>query len=160
MRNIIEGGLIVLAAFILTSALQQISVALTVSVNIFAAAVIVFALNRGELAGAVLGMICGLIVDSFSLGIFGLAGIANTVTGFAAGVISRKINVLPLGRTFVFIGLMGLLDVALWMLLTSVFFAEGLAWGGGLVLVQPLGTAVLGTLVVWLSRRIKVRHER
>jgi len=160
MKPLIKGGLTILAAFVLTAALRQISVPLLICVNVFTVAVILFGLIEGETQGAVLGMACGLVVDSFSLGIFGLSGLANTVTGFLSGFISRKINVLPTGRLFVFTGLMGALDLGLWLLLSSVFFSEGFAWGGGWLLVQPLITAALGTVVYSIYRRIKARHER
>lgn len=159
MRDVIHGGLGVLAAFIVYTALDQISVSLLVCINVFTVTVILFALIKGETGGAIMGMACGLVIDSFSLGIFGLSGIANTVTGFLAGYISRKLNVLPFGRLFVFIGLMGALDLGLWMLMASVFFAEGFPWSGGFFLAQPLFTAVLGTFIFSLYRRIKARHE-
>lgn len=160
MRDIVEGGAIILAAFLVYTALHQISSSLLVAVNIFSVAVVLFGLAKGETAGALMGTACGLIVDSFSLGIFGIAGFAGTVTGFTTGYVSKKINVLPLGRLFVFIGLMGALNLALWTLFTSVFFAEGIPWSRGLMLAQPLLTAFLGTLTFVLYRKIKVRRER
>ena len=160
MRDAIEGGAIILAALLVYTALHQISASLLVAVNIFSVAVILFGLAKGETAGALMGTACGLIVDSFSLGIFGIAGFAGTVTGFTTGYVSRKINVLPLGRLFVFIGLMGTLNLSLWTLFTSVFFGEGIPWNRGLMLAQPLLTAFLGTLAVVLYRKIKVLRER
>jgi len=160
MKPIIRGGLTILAAFILATVLRQIAAPLLLVVNVFTVAVILFGLIEGETQGAVFGMVSGLVVDSFSLGIFGLAGLANTVTGFVSGFVSRKLNVLPLGRLFLFTGVMGALDLGLWMLLSAVFFAEDFPWGGGFLLVQPLVTAVLGTLAYSIYRRLKARHER
>jgi len=160
MKDIIRGGLTILAAFLVYSALHQLSVSVFIGVNVFTIVVILFGIIEGEIGGAIMGMISGLVVDSFSLGIFGLSGIANTITGFLAGYISRKLNILPPGRLFVFIGMMGALDLGLWVLLSSVFFSEGFPWGGGFLLVQPLLTAVLGTLGYSLYRRVKARHER
>jgi len=160
MKPIIRGGLTILTAFILATVLRQIAAPLLIVVNVFTVAVILFGIIEGETQGAVFGMVCGLIVDSFSLGIFGLAGLANTVTGFVSGFISRKLNVLPLGRLFLFTGVMGALDLGLWMLLSAVFFSEDFPWGGGFLLAQPLVTAVLGTLAYSIYRRLKARHER
>jgi rod shape-determining protein MreD len=160
MKNIIKGGLTILAAFLIYSALHQLSVSVFIGVNVFTIVVILFGIIEGEIGGAIMGMVSGLVVDSFSLGIFGLSGIANTITGFLAGFISRKLNILPLGRLFVFIGVMGALDLGLWVLLSSVFFSEGFPWGGGFLLVQPVLTAVLGTLGYSLYRKLKARHER
>jgi len=160
MKLLIKGGLTILAAFAAAAALRQISGPFLLSVNLFTVAVILFGLSEGETAGAILGMACGLVVDSFSLGIFGLSGVANTATGFLSGFISRKMNVLPIGRLFLFTGVMGALDLGLWMLLTAVFFAEDFPWRGGYLLAQPLVTAVLATMTYGILRRIKARRER
>ncbi len=159
LRDVIHGGASLIAAFLLQAALQRVAAPVLLAVNVFAVTVIVFAVLKGELAGAVMGLACGLVVDSFSLGIFGLAGIANTVTGYAAGYVSRKINVLLPSRMVVFIGLMGLLDFSLWVLLTSVFFGQAVPWDRGFVFVQPLLTAVLGTLTYTLIRKLKARRD-
>jgi len=159
LRDVIHVGAGLIAAFLLQAALQRVAAPVLLAVNVFAVTVIVFAVLKGELAGAVMGLACGLVVDSFSLGIFGLAGIANTVTGYAAGYVSRKINVLLPSRMVVFIGLMGLLDFSLWVLLTSVFFGQAVPWDRGLVFVQPLLTAVLGTLTYTLIRKLKARRD-
>ena len=113
IQNIIRGGLTVLAAFLVFSALRQISLSLAIGVDVFTVAVIVYGVSEGEIAGAIMGMVCGLIIDAFSLGLFGLAGLSKTVTGFLAGFISRKINVQPPGRMIVFAGLLGAADLAL-----------------------------------------------
>lgn len=159
MRDVIKGGLAILATFVVFSALRWISLAVPLAVNVFTVAVILFGLVRGEVAGAVFGMVCGLIIDTFSLGVFGLAGLANTVTGFAAGFISRKLNVLSLRRLFVFMAVLSCCDLGVWIALTALVFDEGLPWGGGLLAVQPLLTAALGTLTFLAYRRIKARHE-
>lgn len=159
LRDVIHGGASLIAAFLFQAALHSIAAPVLLAVNVFAVTVIVFAILKGELPGALMGLACGLVIDSFSLGIFGLAGIANTVTGFAAGYVSRKINVQSPGRMVVFIGLMGFLDFSLWVFLTSVVFGQGIPWNRGLIFVQPLLTAVLGTLAFNLIRKLKAgRH--
>jgi rod shape-determining protein MreD len=155
LRDVIHGGASLIAAFLIQAALHSVAAPVLLAVNIFAVTVIVFAVFKGELPGALMGLACGLVVDSFSLGIFGLAGIANTVTGFATGYFSRKINVLSPGRMVVFIGLMGFLDFSLWVFLTSVVFGQGVPWNRGLILVQPLLTALLGTLTYIVIRKLK-----
>jgi len=160
MREVIKGGLTVIAAFVVYSVLRHISISMLIGINVFTLAVILFGLIEGEMAGAVMGLACGLVVDSFSLGIFGLSSLAKTITGFLAGYVSRKLNVLPVGRLFIFCAIMGALDLGLWVLLSSVFFSEGFPWGGGFLLAQPLLTAVLGTFFYSLFRKIKARRER
>lgn len=159
LRDAIHGGVSLIAAFLIQAALHSIGAPALLAVSVFTATVIVFAVLKGELPGALMGMACGLVVDSFSLGIFGLAGIANTITGYAAGFISRKINVQAPGRLAVFIGLMGFLDFSLWVFLTAVVFGQGIPWSRGLILIQPLLTAVLGALTFILIRKFEAgRH--
>lgn len=161
MKSIIEGGLTILVAFLVYTTLAHISPSsIIVSINIFFIAVILFAVGKGDLPGAVMGMVCGLVVDSFSLGVFGIAGVTNTLTGYAAGYISRKINILPTRRMFVFLVIMGVLDFGLWIFLAAVLFGQGIPWPLGTLLVQPMITAVLGTAAFSLRRRIQSRHER
>jgi rod shape-determining protein MreD len=160
IRSIIKGGLTVLAAFLVFSALRQISLPLAIGVDVFAVAVIVHGVSEGEVAGALIGAVCGLIIDAFSLGLFGLAGLSKTVTGFLAGFVSRKINVQPPGRMIVFAGLLGAADLALGVLLSTLIASKGFSWAGGWLLVQPAGTAILATAVLQVLRRMKARHER
>ena len=159
LRDVLHGGLALLAAFLVHAALRLIPVPYVLSLDVYSVAVIAFALVKGEVAGAVMGAVAGLVIDSFSLGVFGLAGIAGTVTGYATGYVSRKINVLAPARMFVFAGLMGVLDFGLWVLLTSVFFGRGVPWGGGAAIVRPLTTAAVVTVVFAVYRRIKAQHD-
>jgi rod shape-determining protein MreD len=159
LRDVLHGGLILLAAFLVHAALRWISAPFLIALDVYTVAVIVFALVKGEIAGAVMGTAAGLVVDSFSLGVFGLAGIAATITGYLTGYVSRKINVTSPGRMFIFSGLMGLLDFSLWVLLTSVFFGRGIPWGGGALLARPASTAVAVTLLYAAYRKIKVRRD-
>jgi len=160
MNTFMKGAAVVLGAFLVHAALQQISAPALIGMNVFAVAVIVFGLIKGETAGALVGMTCGLLVDSFSLGIFGLSGVTYTVTGFLSATISKKIHVLAFGRLVAFMGLMGVVNLGLWTMLSSIFLPGGLPWEGGLLLVQPLITAALGTCVVLAYRRLKARHEK
>ena len=74
MKNFIEMVLSVLAAFLLYSLLAKISVSLLFIFNFFSLVVIYFALEKGEIYGACLGAFCGLLQDSFSMSVFGVAG--------------------------------------------------------------------------------------
>jgi rod shape-determining protein MreD len=160
MRNVIASGAAIFAAFFAHEALRLVSVPLLTVVNVFALAVILFALVRGEMAGAILGAVCGLVADSLSLGVFGVSGVALTVTGFLTGYVSRKINVLPVGRMLVFLGFVGTLELGLWVLLSSLIFGAAAPWQGGIILFRPLATAVLGTILFAAYRKVKSRHER
>jgi cell shape-determining protein MreD len=112
------------------------------------------------MAGALMGMACGLIVDSFSLGIFGIAGLANTLTGYLTGILSRKVNVVPFLRNFVFIGIMASLELAVWMGLSALIFGEGIHFGKGLIFLQPVFIAIFGSLLFLGIRKFKAQHEK
>jgi cell shape-determining protein MreD len=122
--------------------------------------VILIGLIKGEMAGALMGMACGLIVDSFSLGIFGIAGLANTLTGYLTGILSRKVNVVPFLRNFVFIGIMASLELAVWMGLSALIFGEGIHFGKGLIFLQPVFIAIFGSLLFLGIRKFKAQHEK
>lgn len=155
MKDSIGMVLSIFAAVVLYFLFAKISVSLLLSINLFSLIVIYFALEKGEVYGACLGAFCGLIQDSFSLSVFGVAGIAKTVMGFSAGYFSCKINVTPVRRNFVFVFLLLCLELAIWALLYSFIFSERVNTGGGLIFFQPLITAVLGALAYRFIRNLK-----
>jgi rod shape-determining protein MreD len=136
----------VLIAFVLYTLLAKISISLLLLLNIFSLIVIYYALEKGEIFGALFGAFCGLLQDSFSLGVFGIAGIAKTIMGFTAGYISGKINVTSVRRNFIFILLLLYMELLIWTVLYSFIFSERMNTRGGLIFFQPLITAIVGTL--------------
>lgn len=155
MRDFKEIAIGIILTFLLFTVLLKISFSLTQVFNVFSLLVIYFALSKGEVYGAFLGTICGLIYDSFSLGVFGVAGLSKTITGFIAGYVSRKINVTPFLSRFVFIFILITLELILWTFFYSYIFAEKLNTGKGALLFQPLVTAFIGSLVFSVSRRLR-----
>ncbi len=155
MKDFIKVTLGIIIAFFLYTILNKISPSLIQLFNVFSLVVIYFAIEKNEIFGACLGAFCGLIQDSFSLGVFGVAGLAKTVTGFTAGYISKKVDVFPLLRSFVFIFVLISLEFILWAILYSFIFSGSINTGRGLVFFQPLGTALVGSLLIFLLRKIK-----
>lgn len=147
----------VIAGLILAVVLQtvfgKISPSLLVVFNPFSWVVLYFGLTRQEVFGAVMGTVCGLLQDSLSLGVFGVGGLTKTLLGFGAGYISRKINVLSPGRTFVFVLIMAAAELVLWKFLVLFLFGEKWSAAGGLVFLQPLFTAVFVTLLLQFKRK-------
>lgn len=147
----------VIAGLILAVVLQtffgKISPSLLVVFNPFSWVVLYFGLTRQEVFGAVMGTVCGLLQDSLSLGVFGVGGLTKTLLGFGAGYISRKINVLSPGRTFVFVLIMAAAELVLWKFLVLFLFGERWSAAGGLVFLQPLFTAVFVTLLLQFKRK-------
>ena len=155
MKDLVRIILSVLVAFLLYSLLAKISVSLLFLFNLFSLVVIYFALEKDEIYGAVLGAFCGLLQDSFSLSVFGVAGIAKTIMGYSAGYFSGKINVIPVRRNFVFVFFLLCLELLIWAGLYSFIFSEKVSTGRGLLFFQPLVTAVLGSLAYRFILRLK-----
>lgn len=120
---------------------------------------IYFALKKGEVQGAVMGMICGLIHDSFSIEVFGIAGIAMTLTGYIAGYFPKKINIYPTLRMFVFIFFITIINLIIWAAVYSFVFSENIITGGGYIFFQPLVTAVLGLITLQSLIRAKILNK-
>jgi rod shape-determining protein MreD len=155
MKDLIEAGIGILIAFIFYTILGKISPSLLLIFNFFILVVLYFAMAKGEVFSACLGTICGLIQDSFSLGIFGVSGLTLTLVGYLGGFISKKINVVPLKRTFLFLFLMASFELLLWSGLYILIFSEMVNSGKGLLFFQPLSSAFLGSLLFPFLRKIK-----
>jgi len=155
MKDILETAAATLAAFVLYSLLGRIDSSLLLVLNTFSLVVIFFGMLKGELFGVLLGALCGLLQDSFSLGVFGVAGLSKTLLGFAAGYVSRKMNVVPFLRNFIFILILATGELAVWAFLYALVFSKRMITGNALVFFQPLATAVLGSLIFALARRLK-----
>jgi rod shape-determining protein MreD len=155
IRDIIDVSLGILAAFVLYTLFGKISAGLLLIFNPFLLVVFYFSLVNGEIFGAVTGTICGLVQDSFSLGVFGVAGLSMTVLGYLTGSISRKINVVPFSRNFVFLLILGSVELLIWMALSVFIFAERLFTGGILLFLQPLMMAFWGSLFFTLMRKMR-----
>jgi rod shape-determining protein MreD len=134
--------------------------ALLVLFNAFTVVVLYFSVRRGEVFGAVLGTMCGLVQDAFSLGVFGVAGLTKTLLGFWTGYVSRRIDVAPFTRNALFMMVMSVLEMILWVLLSAAVRLESVNFHGGLMLLQPVVTAVLGSSLFAIERWIRSRKSR
>lgn len=155
-REIVEAILGIIVAFIIYSLLSKISFKITLLFNVFLITVIFFALKKGEVQGAFMGMICGLIHDSFSIEVFGVAGISMTLVGYFSGYFPKKINVYPPLRMFVFIFFIAGINLAIWAAMYTFVFSENIYTGGGYIFFQPLATAVVGLILIHTLIELKV----
>jgi len=153
MRHFFEGVVGIVLAVVLHTILGKISAPLLVVFNAFSWVVLYFGLTRHEVFGAIMGTACGLLQDSFSLGVFGVGGLTKTLLGFGAGYISRKINVTPVSRTFVFVLIMATIELFLWKSLALFLFGERFTAARGLIFLQPLFTALFVTVAFQVYRR-------
>jgi rod shape-determining protein MreD len=134
--------------------------ALLVVFNAFSVVVLYFSIRRGEVFGALLGTMCGLVQDAFSLGVFGVAGLTKTLLGFWTGYVSRRIDVAPFARNALFMLVMAVLEMLLWLLLTALIRVRSIDLRGGLVFLQPVVTALMGGLLFALDRWARARSAR
>jgi rod shape-determining protein MreD len=153
MRDFFEGVIGIVLAVVLHTILGKVSASLLIVFNAFSWVVLYFGLSRHEVFGAVMGTVCGLLQDSFSLGVFGVGGLTKTLLGFGAGYISRKINVTPVTRTFSFVLVMAVVELFLWKCLVLFLFGERWSTAGGLIFLQPLFTALFVTLSFQVRRK-------
>jgi len=160
MKDALRAFLATMAAVLIYSLAGAAGPFLLIVLNAFSVVVLYFSVRRGEVFGAFLGTLCGLVQDSFSLGVFGVAGLTKTLLGFWAGYISRRIDVAPFLRNALFMFVMSVVEVLLWVLVTAVVRVESLNFHGGLVILQPLVTAVLVSSVFVLERRARSRSAR
>ncbi len=134
-------------AFILSSLMTHISPVLILAFNLLSVVVLYFAVTKGEIYGAVTGMLCGLLQDSFSLGVFGVSGIAKTISGYVAGFVAKRINITPVTRRYIFFVLALVLEFAVWAFLYTAIFSRRIYTGDGLLFLQPLLTALVAVAV-------------
>ncbi len=160
LKDAVRAVLATLTAVLVYSLAGAAGPSLLVVLNAFSVVVLYFSVRRGQVFGAFLGTLCGLVQDSFSLGVFGVAGLTKTLLGFWAGYVSRRIDVAPFLRNALFMLVMSVVEVLLWVLVTAVVRVESLSFHGGLIFLQPVVTAVLGSSFFVLERRVRARSSR
>ena len=159
-KDILRAFLGTLAAVLVYSFAGASGPRLLIVFNAFSVVVLYFSIRRGEVFGALLGTLCGLAQDTFSLGVFGVAGLTKTLLGFWAGFVSRRVDVAPFFRNAAFMLAMSVLEVILWVSITAAVRLESVNLHGGLILLQPLVTAVLGSSLLAVERRIRIGTSR
>jgi rod shape-determining protein MreD len=133
---------------------------LLVVFNAFSVVVLYFSVRRGEVFGAMLGTMCGLVQDAFSIGVFGVAGLTKTLLGFWTGYVAKRLDVAPFTRNALFLLVMSVLETLVWMLLMAVVRFKSVNVFGGLLFIQPVVTAVLGSTLFAIERRMRARKAR
>ncbi len=154
LRHFLKLSIPTIFAVVLFSVLTKISPVFALVLNIFNLLVLYYAFEEGEIYGAVMGSVFGLIQDSFSIGVFGIAGFSKTIMGFLAGYISRRINVVPFVRRTVFIFVMLMSEVLLWMFLYSFVISEEFYTAKGWLFLQPVCTTALAFIVFPIFKKL------
>ena len=155
MKAFLESAIEVIAVVLLFTLFTKISSGTARLLNVFNVLVFYFGYKRGEVQGAVMGTVCGLIQDSFSIGVFGISGISKTLMGYATGFISKRINVTTFSRRFVFMLFMFSGEMIVWIGIYSFVIADKIHTSNGLFFIQPLSTALVALLLFPLFRKLE-----
>ncbi len=127
--------------------------ALVLLINIFAVLVMLTAIVYGELDGAIMGTCAGLVQDALSHGVFGLAGLSLTISGFLAGWLSRKLDVHTFYKRTVFVFILSLVQLIIWAFFYFLIFRKSLLYSQPVLYLQPLVTALLASALINLFRK-------
>ncbi len=155
LNDFIRVAIGILISFLFYTIFSRISPSFLLLFNVFSLVVFYFAVKKGEIFGSCLGTVCGLFQDYFFSGVYGVAGLSKTISGFLAGYLSKKIDIQPPLRSFFFLIILLSFELILWALLFSFIVPESISTGGGLIFFQPVATAVLGTFVHFLLKKFK-----
>jgi len=160
MRKYLFTAFGIVLGFIVYSLLIKISSSLIILINVLSIVVVYFAVKHGEIHGAFTGMICGLIQDSFSIGVFGVAGISKTLLGYIAGLIARKIDVQAYTRNLVFCAILLASELLVWMLIYLFIFGSAVYTQHGLLFLQPLCSSLFASFLFPLTSKLKLKFNR
>ena len=159
MRHVVHGALTLLGAVLLHALIGPWLASSIFGLHVLPIAVILFAMVKGDLAGALMGTAAGIVADAFSLGVFGANGVVLTSVGFLAGWISRRINVVSPVRSFLFITLFSAFELAARVSLVAAILSEPAPWEQGRLLLPPPVMGLVGAIAFALFRRIRKTYE-
>jgi rod shape-determining protein MreD len=155
VRDVLHGGLTLAAAFLVHAVLGGFLASSFFGLDAFLVAVLLFAIVKGDVPGAFMGAAAGLFSDAFSIGVFGISGLAYTAAGFLSGWVSRRINVMTFLRSFVFLTGLSVLALGLRLGLSTVVLADPIPWQRGALLLRPVAVGLAGAAAFALFRRFR-----
>lgn len=123
MRSLAEPLIALIVAVVLQIIWRSTPSYLNDLFNFLSVGVIYIAASRGERVGAVVGSLTGLIQDSLTLRVLGLAGLTKTCLGFGVGLAFRKLNLQPFERKLLAFTLAAFLETLIWSGLAFLIFA-------------------------------------
>jgi len=159
MRDAVRAAAGIATALVVQTLMSRTVSSWTPLFHVFLLVVLFSAQLRGELFGAVMGTCCGLVVDTLSLGVFGISGLSMTLTGYLAGLVAKRINVLSFLRNWVFLFVLTALEFIVWNVLAALLVGQPLS-GARSLWARPLATSLLGATGFWVFRRIRKRHGK
>ncbi len=149
-------GLGIILAVALYALLGRLDPTLIILINTFSILVLVAAVIYGELEGAIIGTGAGLIQDAMSYGVFGLAGLSQTLSGFLAGWLSHKFDLNNFYRRLVFLFFLSMVQLIIWVFLYSLIFKKSILYSHPAFYFQPVFTAILTSSIVSLCKKVNL----
>jgi rod shape-determining protein MreD len=160
MRNSLQAALGLGLVFGLYTILGRLASSWLPMISLFTLAAVYYGQKRGELFGAVVGTTSGLIVDAFSLGVFGISGLTLTVTGYLSGLVAKKMHIVSFFKTLLFLAVMTLIESALWLGLVRFLLSQLSGRPVDLLLIRPAVTGTIGAMAFGLIRHWEARRGR
>lgn len=121
--------------------------------NFLSIGIILLALRHGEGIGALSGTLAGLIQDSMTLHVFGLAGLTKTGLGFFVGLAYRKLNLASFLNQSLFLFTASSIELVLWTGLANLIFPVNPPVHLEAFWFQPFTTALISSFVFRLLNR-------
>ena len=104
------------------------------------------ALSTGRVGGMLTGSFAGLVQDTLSGGVIGMAGLSKTVVGFAAGIVGTQFIVTHSASRFVVFFLATVVNAVIFMGLYELLGLRHFGTPVAAVAGQGLGNAIVGVL--------------
>jgi len=143
-----------LLAVALSALLNWLEPALGLLINAYSILVMLTAIVYGEQDGAIIGTCAGLGQDALSSGVFGLAGLSLTISGFLAGWLSRKLDLHIFHKRLVFIFIISLGQLLIWAFFYSLIFRKSLLYSQPALYLQPAVTALITAGLMNLFKKV------
>lgn len=169
MTRVLVVSAVGIAALVLQSVIGYQLVGRRPMVDLGLVTVVSGAIFLGPTVGLFAGTITGLAQDTLSGGVLGVAGLAKTLVGFAAGVVATQFIVSALLPRFVVFVAMTWLHGVCFLGVYAMIERVGLGNPWQALLVQSLLNGVIGVVAtrlvergpdVWRRRRYAPRMER
>lgn len=128
-------------------------------VDVFLVLLLNQALRTTPVKGMLYGLVVGLVADAVSGGPYGLSGIAGTVTGFGAAVISQLVVIQRSTGAFALFAAGAALQQLVLVGVVQLTFPQPLMPEGLSIGVTVLTTALLGMALFQIGRGLRRRYS-
>jgi rod shape-determining protein MreD len=116
------------------------------AIDLVLVVVVYNAISSGRVGGMLTGAFAGLVQDTLSGGVIGMAGLSKTVVGFAAGIVGTQFIVTHSASRFVVFFLATVVNAAIFMGLYELLGLRHFGTPVVAVAGQGLSNAVVGVL--------------